>query len=68
MTVADRVQVIDEKEGWEILDQAAQKYLGISASKFLAAWDAGDYKGKADTTEVMRVAQLIHLVPHPRCG
>ena len=61
MAVTDKVQVIDQREGWQILDEAAQKYLHISATEFLRRWDAGDYTGKADTTEVMRVVQLIHL-------
>jgi len=67
MAVVDRAQIIDEKDGWAILEDAAQRYLGISAARFLAAWESGDYKDTADTTEVMRVAQLIHLVPR-HCG
>ena len=61
MTVEEKVRIIDEKEGFEILDEAAKKYLGISAEEFLRRWDAGEYDGKADTPDVMRVASLIHF-------
>jgi len=61
MAIVYQVRIVDQKEGYEILDEAAKKYLGISAEEFLKRWDAGDYAGKADTTEVMRVVSLIHF-------
>ena len=62
MAVVDnQVQVVDQKEGLAILDEAAKRYLGISAEEFLQRWDAGDYASKADSPEVMRVVSLIHF-------
>ena len=61
MTSSDRVRIIDQEEGIEILDEAAKKYLGISGDEFLKRWDAGEYVGKADTPEIMRVASLIPI-------
>jgi hypothetical protein len=61
MTTTAKVRVVDQKEGYKILDKAARRYLGISAEEFLQRWDAGEYAGKSDTPQVMRVAQLINL-------
>lgn len=61
MAVVDNVRIIDQKEGRDILDEAARKYLGISAEEFLKRWDAGEYAGHADTPDVMRVVSLIHF-------
>jgi hypothetical protein len=60
VATTNRVRIIDQQEGIEILDENAKKYLGISGEEFLKRWDAGEYVGKADTPEVMRVASLIH--------
>ena len=59
MAVSDRVETLTVDAGRELLDREARKYLGISGAEFLAAWDKGAYKGKADTPEVMRLVELI---------
>lgn len=61
MAIVENVRIVDAKEGMEILDEAAQRYLGIPAAEFLRRWDAGEYAGKADTPEIMRVVSLIHF-------
>ena len=54
-----KVRIIDQAEGMSILEEAARKYLGISAEEFLAL--NGEYVGKADTPAVTNVYSLIHL-------
>jgi hypothetical protein len=59
MATIDSVRVVDDKEGYEILDEAARRYLKMSAKEFLEAWDAGKFSDRVDTPDVMRVASLI---------
>ena len=61
MAVTDSVRVIDQQEGYRLLDEAARKYLNMPAADFLEAWDAGRFAEKVDEPEVMRVASLIHF-------
>jgi hypothetical protein len=54
------VQVVEvsREEGRVMLDYAAREALNISADKFLARWDAGEYED-ADDSAITRVAMLI---------
>ncbi len=61
MAIVEHVRVVDQHEGYEILDEAARKYLKMSGREFLEAWDAGRFTDRVDTPEVMRVAALIHF-------
>lgn len=56
-------RVISPMEGWEILDRAAWKYLGISGGMFMARWDAGVYRrlGTEESVEVRRVSMFLNL-------
>jgi hypothetical protein len=63
MAITDYVTVeeVGKEEGFRILDEAARRWLDISADEFLRRWDAGEYAGKADTPSIMNVAPLIPL-------
>ena len=61
MAIVERAHVVAQEEGKRILDEAARKYLNMSAEEFLAAWDGGTFADRVDTPEVMRVASLIHF-------
>lgn len=54
-----RARTISAEAGRALLDREAREYLGISGAEFLAAWDKGEYQGKADTPEIMRLVELI---------
>lgn len=55
------VEFLDHKQGWELLEEHAQRYLHLSAREFIDAWDAGTVQDP-DRPEVMRVAMLLPLV------
>jgi hypothetical protein len=57
--VATSVEVeADAERGREILDKAAQRYLGISGEEFSRLWEAGEYEDD-DRPEVTHVAMLL---------
>lgn len=51
---------IDRDEGWEILEEMAQRELSMSAREFIRAWQAGEIEDP-DRPEVMRVWMLLPL-------
>lgn len=53
--------VITVSQGWKLLDKEARRSLGMSARAFVKAWHDGEFDGKADRPEVMRVAMLLPL-------
>jgi hypothetical protein len=55
------VEFLDRKQGWELLEQHARRYLHMSAREFIDAWDAGTIQDP-DRPEVMRVAMLLPFV------
>ena len=54
--------VISVEEGRALLDEAARHWLGISREEFIAAWDAGRYRGD----ERLAVQQVAMLLPFGR--
>ena len=50
---------VTREEGLALLDRAARKRLNMSGPDFVAAWDAGQFEGKADNAKVAGVAMLI---------
>ncbi len=48
-------------QGRELLNRQAQRYLHMTGEQFIAAWRRGDFNGKSDSPEVMRVAMLLPL-------
>ena len=61
MAVIETVQVdvVDQAEGFRILDDAARRHLSMTGAEFIEAWDAGKLADRADTPEVIRVVMLI---------
>jgi hypothetical protein len=56
------VHELTEEEGFALLDRQAQRYLGMSARDFIAAWDAGKFaQNGAERPEVVRLAMLLPL-------
>lgn len=53
------VQLATAGESWQIFDEEAQRQLGMSGLAFMAAWQQGDFRGKEESLEVMRVALLM---------
>ncbi len=54
-----REEFIGIEEGWEILEEQAQKHLGMSAKEFVRAWNAGEFPDPDRRPEVMRVVALL---------
>ena len=52
---------VSREEGLALLNRAARKRLNMSGPDFVAAWDAGQFEGKADNAKVAGVAMLIPL-------
>lgn len=56
------VQILETPEqGWAILEEHAQRWLGMSAQEFVEAWDRGDFAADPDRREVRNVAILLPL-------
>jgi hypothetical protein len=51
---------ISREEGWEILEENAQRLLGMSAEEFIRRWDSGELK--VDRDRIISVAMLLPLV------
>jgi hypothetical protein len=51
---------ISREEGWEILEENAQRLLGMSAEEFIRRWDSGELK--VDRPKIVSVAMLLPLV------
>ncbi len=47
------------EEGRELLDQAAQRLLGMSGDDFRRAWDAGEFDAEPERLGVAEVAMLL---------
>jgi len=54
------VKYVSRREGAEILDRQAKKYLGMSGDEFVRRYRAGEIED-ADRSDVIRVAMLIPL-------
>lgn len=52
------IRELDDEQSWQLFDEAAQHYLGVSGSEFLARWEAGDFEDP-DRPEVMSVIMLL---------
>lgn len=53
-------------EGKNLLDRAAQRYLGISGDEFLRRYDAGEYRGTEDAIHVEMLIPFARPVPAQR--
>ncbi|MGH2588793.1 MAG: hypothetical protein ACRDJE_28045 [Dehalococcoidia bacterium] len=51
---------IGVEEGWQILEENAQRLLGMSAEEFIRRWDSGELK--VDRPRIIDVAMLLPLV------
>lgn len=52
------VREVSPREGWELFDAAARRFLGMSGAEFLEAWDRGAF-AEEDSPDVTLVALLI---------
>lgn len=56
--VQQSVQELDAREGRELLDRQARRYLGMSGEAFVRAWERGELDPDRDA-HVARVSMLI---------
>jgi hypothetical protein len=56
--IQQSVQELDAREGHELLDRQARRYLGMTAEEFQRAWEVGELDPEADPN-VARVAMLL---------
>ncbi|HLZ69264.1 MAG TPA: hypothetical protein VKV26_05065 [Dehalococcoidia bacterium] len=54
-------EFISREEGWQILEEQAQKNPGLSAAEFIRKWDAGEFENP-DTPAIISVYMLLPLV------
>ncbi len=54
-------EFISREEGRPILEEQAQKNLGMSAAEFIRKWDAGEFENP-DTPAIISVYMLLPLV------
>jgi hypothetical protein len=50
------------EEGWQILEDQAQRRLKMSAEEFVRKWDRGDFLNCSERPEVLHVAILLPFV------
>ncbi len=58
------IRELTEDEAWQLFDENARYYLGISGEEFLRRWDAGEYRDndyRPDHTAIIEVAMLLPL-------
>jgi hypothetical protein len=51
---------ISPEEGWQILEELAQRYMHMSAKEFIRAWNAGEIENP-DRPEVIHVLMMLPL-------
>ena len=56
---ASGIAELDRAAGHELLNEAAEHYLGLSGEDFMLRWDAGEFDHDPDRPEVVRVAMLL---------
>ena len=56
------VRELTLKEGWDLLDKQARKYLGMSGKDFVKKWEAGEFGEYPDRPDIMHVAMLLPFV------
>lgn len=56
---SEQPEVFSEAEAWALFDAAAHRFMGMSGSDFLAAWEAGRFHDPEDQLRAMRVTPLI---------
>jgi hypothetical protein len=56
------IRELTPEEGKQLLDEAAQRYLHMSADEFIEAWYAGKFDEDPDRPDVMYVAMLLPFV------
>ena len=59
----DGIVFLDPEEGRAQFDALAREWLGITGDEFIEKWDAGDYRGIADTEANRPVIVLSMLIP-----
>ncbi len=52
------------EEGEVMLDQRAQRYLGISGLEFIRRWEAGYYDADPDAHGVQNIVGMLAFVQH----
>lgn len=52
------IRELSDTESWELFDNAANTYLGISGEEFLVNWESGYYEDP-DQPDVMSVLMLL---------
>lgn len=63
------IHELTEEEAWQIFDDNAQYYLGISGEEFLRRWDAGEYRDNdymPNHTAIFEVEILLPLAGRGR--
>ena len=56
------IDVLTPEEAWEVVDQAARRYLHMSGQEFVRKWDAGEFRGEPEQPGVEEVRMLLSLV------
>jgi hypothetical protein len=57
----DAIDLLDRDESWALIEENAQRELGMTARQFIEAWDAGTIP-ELDRPGVMRMAALLSFV------
>lgn len=52
------IRELSDAESWELFDEAASSYLGISGEDFVSRWESGYYEDP-DQSDVMSVLMLL---------
>lgn len=52
------IKYVTPREGSDLLDRQARKYLNMSGAEFLRAYESGRFKND-DRSDVVRVAMLV---------
>lgn len=57
-----RIHELTDEESWALLEEAARRYLNMSAEEFIRTWNAKGFEPNTDRPEVMRVEMFLPLV------
>jgi hypothetical protein len=58
---SEEIHVLTEAESWEMFEQRAQYFLGISGKEFLRRWRDGEYPDP-DGTPAMHLVMSLPLI------
>jgi hypothetical protein len=58
-TQKPQIQELTKEQARRMFDRESRRYAKMPGKEFIKKWEAGQFNGKSDAPEIMRVAMLL---------